>query len=183
MTTRTEDSRQLITFLRGLRAIRQFRPDTVPDEVIDGILEVVRWSGSASNRQHWKLIIVRDRETLQKLASFEGFAHHLAGASVGIVLVMAGDPALAEQEIYDEGRLSERIMLAALAYGVGSCIGWLKGQGSDDAKELLGIPAQQRLRTVISLGYPDEEAIRARPKRKDARKPLSEIVLHERYSS
>jgi nitroreductase len=183
LTTRTEDSQQLITFLRGLRAIRQFRSDPIPDEVIDGILEVVRWSGSASNRQHWKLIIVRDRETLQKLASFEGFAHHLAGASVGMVLVMAGDPTLVEQEVYDEGRLSERIMLAALAYGVGSCIGWLKGQGSDDAKALLGIPAQQRVRTVISLGYPDEEAIRARPKRKDARKPLSEIVLYERYSS
>lgn len=181
MTTHAENSRQLITFLLGLRAIRQFRPDPIPEEVIDGILEVVRWSGSASNRQPWNLIIVRNREALQKLASFEGFAHHLAGASAGIVLVMGGDSALAEQEIYDEGRLSERIMLAALAYGVGSSIGWLKGKGSDDAKALLGIPSQRRVRTVISLGYPDEEAIRARPKRKDARKPLSEIVRHERY--
>lgn len=182
MTTHTDNPQQLIAFLRGLRAIRQFRPDPIPDEAINGILEVVRWSGSASNRQPWNLIIVRNRETLQKLASFEGFAHHLAGASAGIVLVMAGDPALAEQEIYDEGRLSERIMLAGLAYGVGSSIGWLKGQGSENAKTLLGIPAQRRVRTVISLGYPDEETIRSRPKRKDARKPLSEIVRHERYN-
>jgi hypothetical protein len=35
----------------------------------------------------------------------------------------------------------------------------------------------------LLFGYPDEEAIRIRPKRKDTRKPLSEIVLHERYSS
>ncbi len=182
MTTHSQNSRQLISFLRGLRAIRQFRPDPVQEEAMNAILEVVRWSGSASNRQPWEIVVVRERETLQKLASFEGFAHHLAGASAGIVLVMAGDPSLAEQEIYDEGRLSERIMLAGLAYGVGSSIGWLKGRGIEDAKTLLGIPAQRRVRTVISLGYPDEEAIRARPKRKDTRKPLSEIAFRERYS-
>ncbi len=182
MTTQTENSQQLIMFLRSLRAIRQFRPEPMPEEVMNGILEVVRWSGSASNRQPWELIVIRERAALQKLASFEGFAHHLAGANAGIVLVMAGDQTLAEQEIYDEGRLSERIMLAALAYGVGSSIGWLKGQGIADAKALLGIPAQRRVRTVISLGYPDEEAMRVRPKRTSARKPVSEFVHRERYS-
>jgi nitroreductase len=39
-----------IAFLRSLRAVRSFRPDPVPQEVVDDILEVVRWSGSASNR-------------------------------------------------------------------------------------------------------------------------------------
>ncbi len=72
-------------------------------------------------------------------------------------------------------------MLAAQAYGVGSCIGWLKGSGRTDAKALLGIPEERLVRTVISLGYPDEEARRARPKRTDARKPLSELVHIERY--
>ena len=73
-------------------------------------------------------------------------------------------------------------MLAAEAYGVGSCIGWLKGQGRADAKALLGIPQERLVRTTISLGYPDEEARRARPKRVDARRPLSEFVHFERYS-
>lgn len=181
MTTSTENSQLLIAFLRRLRAIRQFRQEPVPDEILSGILDVARWSGTASNRQHWELIVIRERETLLKLASFEGFAHHLAGASMGIVLVMEGNPDLAEQEIYDEGRLSERIMLAALAYGVGSSIGWFKGQGVPDAKGLLGIPSQKRVRTAISFGYPDEEAIRARPKRTDARKPLSEFIHYELY--
>jgi nitroreductase len=150
--------------------------------VIDAILEVVRWSGSASNRQHWELVVIQERKTLQALAQCEGFAKHLAGAALGIVLVMAGETGLVDQETYDEGRLSERIMLAAEAYGVGSCIGWFKGQGRTDAKVLLGIPQSRLVRTVISLGYPDEEAQRARPKNTHARKPLSEIVHFERYS-
>ncbi len=101
---------------------------------------------------------------------------------LGIALVMAGEPGLVDQEIYDEGRLSECLMLATEAYGVGSCIGWLKGQGRTEAKALLGIPQECLVRTTISFGYPDEEVLRARPKRTDARKPLSEIVHFERYS-
>ena len=180
--TSTETAQNLINFLSSLRAVRQFRPDPIPQEVIDGVLKVVRWSGSASNNQPWELVVIRKRETLRALASVEGYASHLAGAQVGIVLVMSGNPAQAEQETYDEGRLSERIMLAAKAYGVGSCIGWFKGNGRAAAKEILGIPPERLVRTSISLGYPDEEALRNRPKRAQVRKPLANIVHEERYS-
>jgi nitroreductase len=168
-----------ITFLRSLRAVRSFRPDPVPQEVIDDILDVARWSGSASNRQPWEIILVRERDTLTSLASVDGYADHLARAPLGIVLAMSGDRA--EQETYDEGRLAERIMLAAFAHGVGSSIGWIVGRGRDAAKELLGIPQHKVVRTAISLGYPDEQGRRPRSGRGPARKPLGEIVHQERY--
>src|ERR671917_67469 len=79
-----------IAFLRSLRAVRSFRPDPVPGEVVDDILEVARWSGSPSNRQPWELVVIRDKETLGALARVEGYANHLADAPLGIVLVMAG---------------------------------------------------------------------------------------------
>ena len=164
-----------IAFLRSLRAVRSFRPDPVPREVVDDILEVARWSGSASNRQPWELVVIRDPETLGALARLEGYAAHLSGAPLGIVLVMAGERAA--QETYDEGRLAERIMLAALAHGLGSSIGWFVGEGRAAAKKLLGIPEDRTVRTVISLGYPGARRRRTGP----ARKPLSEIVHEERY--
>ena len=114
--TEARTAADLISFLRSLRAVRRFRPDPVPQEVVDDILEVARWSGSASNRQPWDLVVIRDRETLGALARLEGYAGHLAGAPLGIVLVMAGERAT--QETYDEGRLAERVMLAAWAHGV-----------------------------------------------------------------
>jgi nitroreductase len=85
------------------------------------------------------------------------------------------------QETYDEGRLSERIMLAAAAHGLGSCIGWFAGSGPAAAKDLLGIPAARLVRTVRALGYPDQAAQRTRPKPLQARKPLAELVHNERY--
>lgn len=164
-------------FLLSLRAVRQFRGDPVPREAVDDVLEVARLSGSASNKQPWELVVVRDQETLQALAGVEGYAGHLAGAALGIVPVMAGERE--EQEAYDEGRLCERIMLAAHAHGVGSSIGWFVRGGRSEAKRLLGVPQGRTLRTAISLGYADESARRGRGG--PARKPLDEIVHEERY--
>jgi len=177
-----ENPRKLIALLRGLRAVRQFRPDPVPQEVVDSVLEVARWSGSAGNQQPWELVVIHKRETLQALAKVEGYAGHLAGAAFGIVLVMNGEPGQVDLETFDEGRLSERMMLAAAAYGAGSSIGWFKGEGRAAVKKMLGIPEKKLVRTAISFGYPDEEARRARPKRAHARRPLSALVHEERYS-
>ncbi len=177
--TKNRNAKERISFLRSLRAVRSFRPDPVPGEVVADILEVARWSGSASNRQPWEIVVVRGRETLQALARVEGYAGHLADAALGIVLVMAGDRS--GQETYDEGRLSERIMLAAHAHGVGSSIGWIVGSGRDAAKDLLGIPSERMVRTAISLGYPDETVRRPHTNASQVRKPLSEIVHEERY--
>jgi len=159
-----------IAFLRRLRAVRQFTADSLPDHVVGDLLEVARWSGSASNRQPWEVILVSDRDSLRRLAGAEGFAAHVAGAALAIVLVMSGDRP--EQDTFDEGRLSERLMLAALAHGVGSCIGWFKGSGRDEVKQLLGIPAGRLVRTVISFGYATEAAAR----RGRRRKPMADIV-------
>jgi nitroreductase len=176
-----ENAQNLINFLKRLRAVRQFRPDPISQEIVDAVLDVARWSGSASNKQPWEFVVIRNKETLRVLSKAEGFVSHLAGASVGIVLVMAGEQGQIEQETYDEGRLSERIMLAAAAYGVGSSIGWFRRSGMTDAKAVLGIPQERLVRTVISMGYPDEEARRARPKPAQARKPLADSVHDERY--
>jgi nitroreductase len=176
-----ENAQNLIHFLKRLRAVRQFRPDPIPQEIVDAVLDVARWSGSASNKQPWEFIVIRNKETLRVLSKVAGFASHLAGASVGIVLVMAGEEGHFEHETYDEGRLSERIMLAASAYGVGSSIGWFRGNGMTDAKAILGIPQERLVRTAISMGYPDQQAHHARPKPAQARKSLADSVHDERY--
>jgi len=86
-----ENAQNLINFLKRLRAVRQFRPDPIPQEIVDAVLEVARWSGSASNKQPWEFIVIHNKETLRVLSKVEGYAAHLAEASVAIVLVMAGE--------------------------------------------------------------------------------------------
>jgi nitroreductase len=177
----TETTRAVIAQLRALRAVRQFRPDPVPDAVLDDVLEVARWTGSARNVQPWEFVVVRDPAMLQALADTESTAKHLAGAPLAIVLVMDGDPQRLIHETFDEGRLSERIQLAAAAHGVGTCIGWFHATGLTEAKALLDVPSDRSVRTAIALGYPaavpPPRTARAQP----GRKPRADLVHYERY--
>lgn len=176
------DAQDYLTFLRRLRAVRQFHPDPVPQPIVDDLMRIARWSGSARNAQPWEFVLVRERAMLHQLAGAEGHAQHVAGAALALVLVMAGTPERMAQETFDEGRLAERIMLAAMAHSLGSCIGWWFNDGQTRVKELLGIPPHKLVRTGISVGYPDDEALRARPKPAQARKPLPTLVHEERYT-
>lgn len=176
------DPADKIEFLRSLRTVRRFTDQPVPQAALDDLLTVARWSGSAKNRQPWTFVVVQDREMLRQLAEAEGTARHLAGAALAIVLVMDGDPDQVQQETFDEGVLSQRLQLAAYAHGLGSAIGWFKGEGRDQVKELLGIPRDRLVRTAMSFGYEDVGAEGARSHRDQPRKPLEEIVRYERYS-
>jgi nitroreductase len=177
------EAAETIEFLRRLRTVRRFTDQPVPQAVLDNLLTVARWSGSANNRQPWIFVVVRDRDTLLRLSELEGYVGHLSGAALAIVLVMDGNPDQIEQETFDEGVLSQRLQLAAAAHGLGSAIGWFHGEGRRTAKEILGIPPERLVRTALSVGYEDvgTEGARSHPPR--ARKPLAEIVHDERFSA
>jgi nitroreductase len=171
-----------IEFLRGLRQIRQLKPEPVPADALQDILEVARWTGSARNIQPWDLVVVRGRATLQKLGTIpDGRGPHLVSAGLGIALVMSGDLEHPDFDTYDEGRLSERIMLAADAHGLASAIGWFKGSASDEAKRILGVPSERLLRTIMSIGVVDSDAYGARQRPPQPRKPLADIVHQEHW--
>jgi len=89
---------------------------------------------------------------------------------------------------FDCGRLAERLMLAASAHGIGSCIASLfPDENARKAKDLLGIPVARWVRQTVALGYPaDENATRAGRSRTVGvvpigRKPMDEFVSWERY--
>ncbi len=169
----TDGPQKITDFLRSLRAVRQFQATPLPEDVVTDILEVARWSGSAGNQQPAEIVVVRDRATLKALAGLEGYVGHLAGSALAMVIVMPGK--WDEGETFDEGRLSERIMLAGLAHGLGSSIGWFGDNGSNEARRLLNVPEGRRLRTAISLGYPAANPRRGR------RKPPEGLVHREGY--
>jgi nitroreductase len=169
-------------FLRSLRAVRQFADRDIPEDVLLDILDAGRWTGSSKNTQPWDLIVVQRRETLQKLATYGAFAGHLKGARVGLALVMHGDD---PWSCMDEGRLMQNVMLAAWAHGVGSCIGSIYPEDNEQrARELLGIPKNLFLRTMLSLGYPASPAALRLPKDSPVprgRRPLLDLVSWERF--
>lgn len=168
--------------LRELRQSRRFTDQPVPHAILDDILEVARWTGSSKNTQPWHFIVVTDPGTRQLLSRSGQFAGFLEGAPLVVVVAMAGrNPG---SEPYDEGRVTERIMLAAAAHGLGSGTGWFAPgpDGEDDVKAALDVPEEMVVRQAVGIGYPADADQRARSVT-GGRKPREEIVSHERFGS
>ena len=164
-----------LKFLRGLRAVREFTPEPVSDDAIDAILEVGRWTSTGGNRQPTEVVVVRDKGTLQKFADWG--ARPAGASAASLLLVSTSDGA-----IFDEGRMAERLALAARAAGLGSVIATLKNEGPDQAKQLLGIPAERRAVALVAIGHTDTEARKALPKKgPDARKPMAEYAHRDKF--
>lgn len=59
---------------RRRRSIRRFSPDPIPDECVNKILEAARWAMSGANGQPWEFIVLKNRETINKIADI--FLHY-----------------------------------------------------------------------------------------------------------
>ncbi len=68
-------------------AVRHFRPDPVPDEVVHRILDAARFAPSGGNRQSWHVVLVKDRTTRQRLRDLylPPWYQYLAQRAAGLV--------------------------------------------------------------------------------------------------
>lgn len=164
--------------LRSLRQSRRFLPDPVPREDLEQLLEVARWTGSAKNTQPWHLVVVTDPAVNAQLAGCGAFAGFLAGVPASIVVAVEGE---GRSVAYDDGRLQERVMLAAAALGLGSGTAWFStAEGRQQVRDLLGIPGHLEPWSAIGLGYTDTSQEQASPQL-SGRKPIEEIASWERF--
>lgn len=77
---------ELIDALRTTAAVREFRPDPVPDEVVHRVLDTARFAPNGGNRQGWRVVVVRDPATRRSLRDLylPGWYDYLAMASAGL---------------------------------------------------------------------------------------------------
>ena len=174
------DARRVLRLVRTVRQARQYAPEPVPDEVLGELLEVARWTGSSRNTQPWHFVVVRDKERLRQISAIRTPINWVAEAPLGIAIVLDGANPMSEA--YDEGRVTERLLIAARARGLGGGVAWFGDESQQaTAKELLGIPKERTARQIVAIGRPvsvkDPRPTRATP----GRKPLAEVVSWEKF--
>ena len=69
-------------------SVRAYKTTQVEEDKLKKILEAARLSPSASNRQEWKFIVVKNKETKKKLAE-AGFGQSFIGEAP-VVIVACG---------------------------------------------------------------------------------------------
>src|SRR5918997_3755491 len=162
-----------------VRQARQYRPDPVPDDVVAELLEIARWTGSSRNTQPWHFVVVTDKEQLRRIGQLRTPINWVAEAPLGIAIVLDG--ANAAGEAYDEGRVTERLLIAARSLGLGGGVAWY-GDADQQAegKRILGIPAERTARSLVIVGYPTSIKDPRPNAAAGGRKELSEIVSYDR---
>ena len=158
-------------------SVRAYKATDVEEDKLRKILEAGRLSPSASNRQDWKFIVVRNKETRIKLAKAAFGQSFIGEAPVVIVacgtepraMLACGQPA----HTIDVSIAFAYMILQAYELGLGTC--WIGAFSEEEAKKSLNIPQQIRVVGMTSLGYPDQ------PPTQKSRKTLDQIVCYEKY--
>ena len=180
------------------RSIRKFKPDPVPDELINQMLEAARLAPSGTNRQPWRFQIIKDGALKERLFNEATFGDkHILEAPV---IIVCGSELLtfvkghklappdseyfgADSENWDDirqflpdahlytGLAVEHMILAGTALGLGTC--WVQRIRYGQVAKILGWPRHIVVLTLVLVGYPDEDPP-ARP-----RLALEDIILQE----
>ena len=164
--------------IRTKRAIREFADQALPDQVTTAILDAGRRSQSGANQQPWHFIAIRDRDRLIALAQLGDYAEHLAGAALGIVIVTPPADS-GGWNMFDAGQAASYMQLAGWELGVGSCIAAIFEP--EQARELLGVPADLEVHIAISFGYPAASVSQPRAPSPTGRRPFDQVVHWDRW--
>ena len=139
--------------INKVRQVRQYKSDPVPDDIVNQLLEIARWTGSSRNTQPWHFIAITDTEQLRKISQVRTPINWVAAAPLAIAIVLNGENITGET--YDEGRVTERLLIGAHLLGLGGGTAWFGDDAQQaEAKAILGIPDGRDARSVVALGYP-----------------------------
>ena len=192
------------------RDIRRFRPDAVPQDVLERVLEAAHRAPSVGLMQPWRLIVIRDvatrvavrrlaqRERLRQADRFDDRARQfldqkvegVVEAPLGVCVCcdhgevddeVLGRGTIAETDVYSTACAIENLWLTARAEGLG--VGWVSFYRPEDLRALLGIPARVDPIAYLCVGWPDERPVRPGLEAAgwSARTPLDAVVMEERW--
>jgi nitroreductase len=174
--------------IKTRRSVRRFKPDAIPDDVMNEVLEAARWSPSWANTQCWEFVVVKDQATKTRLSEEvlrQGNPAKHGVAEAPAVVVALGKEGIAgfykdkpstdkgDWFMYDVGVAMQNLCLAAWGLGLGTVhVGLMDAV---KAQEILGVPAGTRVVALTPLGYP--AVVGGSPPRKE----IADFVWHDKY--
>ena len=166
---------------------RAYDSRPVSEGDLTAICEAARLAPSACNSQTWRFVVVRDRNLISRVCNeamrpvirnqwMKEAPVLIVGCSKLDVVANKIGSAVTGIEYYqiDLGIAMEHMVLKATELGLGTCwIGWFR---EDRIKEILEIPEKIKVLALLTVGYP-----KGGDAAKSRRKPLGELVFHNRW--
>lgn len=168
--------------LEKRRSIRKFKDTEISDELINEIISLAQLAPSAGNLQAYKIKIIKSDDKKKKLkdATFtRTFTKQESVVSAPALFVICADIEEAEKVFKERGKnlyavqdatiFASYLQLVITSKGLASV--WVGSFNEEEAREVLGLPANLRPFIMIPFGYPDGEP------RERQRKNLKDIIL------
>ncbi len=163
--------------IKNRRSIRNYQDKEIPEKVLHNVLEAARLAPSAGNRQPWKLILVKDKELKKQVmlaAGRQGFVEQapivVAGCALNTEHIM---PNGIHSHPVDLTIVLDHLSLQAVKEGLGTC--WIGDFDQNRIKEILHIPENVIIVSLMTLGYPVEIL----PKKN--RKQMEDLICYNYY--
>ncbi len=169
---------ELSEVIKGRRSIRAFKPQDVPEETIEKLIDAARQAPSAGNIQPWEFVISRKPETKKKLALA---AHQAYVEEAPVIIVVCADEKRSSmgygkrgEKLYciqDTAAAIQNMLLTAYSIGLGTC--WIGAFTESEVKAALRTPDGIRPVAIVPVGYTNETPSQRK------RRPLSQIMHYE----
>ncbi len=169
------------------RSVRKYKPDLIPDDTLNKVLDVMRQAPSAANRQPERFIIVKDPRVRKAMVTECGGQEFLAQAPVVVVACgmeseawhgVGGNRSVSALDI-DAAIALDHLTLAAVSEGLGTC--WVAAFKEESFKKLLKIPENVRIICLTPLGYPQDPKMN-HPLENKSRKAFNDLFREDYYS-
>ncbi|MEA3414587.1 MAG: nitroreductase family protein [Thermodesulfobacteriota bacterium] len=177
----------LMEIIKERRSIRDYEEKDIPGEIVDKVLESVRWTPSWVNTQCWEVIVVKDKIIKEKLQATISKGNRAAKSIVTAPVVLAVCGRLGKSGYYkgkistkfgdwymfDLGLATQNLCLMAHHLRLGAVIVGLFDH--DRAKQILNVPAGYELVVLIPMGYPAKTP--SAPKRRE----IGEFTHYDKF--
>jgi nitroreductase len=174
--------------IKSRMSVRAYSDTPVEEKKITYVLDCARRAPSWANKQCWRFVLVKNKETIATLARHTIINQWLKTAPV--LIVACADPTdsgshdALKYYTVDVAIALEHLVLAATDVGLGTC--WVGGFNEEKIKEQLEIPKRIRIVALTPLGYPADKKTFVTSTfrlitRGDKRKSLEEIVHREHW--
>jgi nitroreductase len=154
--------------------VREFSTQDVPSEIRSKVLEVARLSGTGLNSQHWRFILVENKQNLKKLAEDSTSGGWVRGASFAVIVLTNPEYNF---HLIDAGRVAQNMQLAAWNHEVGS--GLFTGIREEKLRSDFEIPNELSPTIIVGFGYPARKLTGMRKNRL----PVDKLVYYEKYGN
>jgi nitroreductase len=168
---------EFMQLIKARFSVRTYKPDPVPDDVLQQVLDAAHLAPSAKNLQPYQLIVIQTQgreEELMRVYNRDWFVQPPLVVCIVVTPSEAWSRGDGKNFCYVDAAIAmDHLILAATDLGLGTC--WIGAFNVDVAREVLGLPDGVEPVVFTPLGYPDE------PPTVKRRKDLSELVRHERW--